>query len=204
LDPILKPLTANLTFSGSIPLDAAAFLIHHNCPRTAEHSRQVAETAAALAEKFGLDPVLAAQAGWLHDTSAVFPNRERLAVAQQLNLEILPEEARLPLLLHQKISVEIARQIFDIDDPAVLGAIGCHTTLRASPTRLDLLLFVADKLAWDQNGQPPYTGALQEALSRSLEEAAWIYQEYLLNSGKLEVVHPWMQTSNQELKTKIG
>lgn len=204
MDAVLTPLVKNFTFSGSIPQDAAAFLIHHNCPNTARHSGQVAETAAELARKFGLDAKQAAQAGWLHDTSAVFPNAQRLAVARQLNLEILPEEEEVPLLLHQKISVEIARQLFHLQDHAVLQAIGCHTTLRTSPSQMDLLLFVADKLAWDQKGQPPYANALRAALSRSLEEAVWVYQEHLLQSGKLEVVHPWMQASNQELGQKFG
>jgi HD superfamily phosphohydrolase YqeK len=69
---------------------------------------------------------------------------------------------------------------------------------------MDLLLFAADKLSWDQKGIPPYAAAMETALSRSLEEAAWVYQDYLWHSGKLKIIHPWMRASYQELQTKFG
>jgi len=202
LDPFLTPLTQAFNFSGSLPQDAAAFLIHHQCPKTAAHSRQVSETAAQLAMRFGLDPQRAAQAGWMHDISAVYPNHARLEAAQALGLDILPEEVSVPLLLHQKISAVIAQELFGLQDPQVLEAVRCHTTLKPQPGPMDLVLFVADKLAWDKTGAPPYFDALNDALTRSLEEAAWVYQNYLWHSGKIKVVHPWMRASYQELKLK--
>jgi predicted HD superfamily hydrolase involved in NAD metabolism len=202
--PILSALIQGLNLSGSIPQDAAAFLSYHNCPKTAAHCQQVADTAVLLAQRFGIDQLCAAQAGWLHDISAVFPNAERLAAAQQLGLEILPEEAAVPLLLHQKISASMANQIFHIEDAEVLSAVGCHTTLKTSPGALDLLLFVADKLSWDQEGTPPYAEEIQAALNHSLEEAAWVYQDHVWHSGKLKIIHPWMLASYKELGQKFG
>lgn len=204
MHPLLAALNQNFEISGSIPADAAAFLIHHDCPRTAKHVEQVAEAAASLARRFGGDEDRARQAGWLHDISAVFPNSERLAVSQALGLEVLPEEAEVPLLLHQKISAVIAGQLFGVQDEAVLQAIRCHTTLTAAPSPLDLILFVADKLAWDQKGQPPYADALIAALMQSLEAAAWVYQDHLMHSGKLQVAHPWMLDSHRELLARFG
>ncbi|MEJ2757835.1 MAG: bis(5'-nucleosyl)-tetraphosphatase (symmetrical) YqeK [Anaerolineales bacterium] len=204
MHPALAALSQDFEFSGSIPADAAAFLIHHDFPRTSEHVAQVTEAAASLARRFGGDEDKARQAGWLHDISAVIPNRERLALAQALGLEILPEEAEVPLLLHQKISAVMAEQLFGVEDAAVLQAIGCHTTLKAAPSPLDLTLFVADKLAWDQKGQPPYADTLVGALVDSLEKAAWVYQDYLMHSGKLRVAHPWMLASHRELMARFG
>ena len=204
MDTVLSSLTKEFNFSGNLPKDAAAFLNHHECPKTATHSWQVANTAERLAQRFGLDQVSAAQAGWLHDISAVIPNKNRLETAQRIGLEVLPEEEEVPLLLHQKISAAIASQLFNLRDPSVLGAIGCHTTLKPSPDQMDLLLFAADKLSWDQKGIPPYAAAMETALSRSLEEAAWVYQDYLWHSGKLKIIHPWMRASYQELQTKFG
>lgn len=202
MHPILAPLLENFILSGRLPQDAVDFLLHHECPKTAIHTRSVAETAVQLAARFGLDPAPAETAAWLHDISAVFPNRQRLSVSQQLDIDILQEEAQVPLLLHQKISVVIARQVFSITDPSILSAIGCHTTLKANPTQLEMLLFAADKLAWDKKGIPPYQQAMVAALDRSLEAAVWAYQDYLWHSGKLKVIHPWMQTSYLELKAK--
>ncbi len=197
---LLDVLVKDFSLSGDLREDTAQFLKLNECPNTAIHCQQVGDTAAALAAQFEIAPQQAALAGWLHDISAVFPNAERIAVSQALGIDILPEEAEVPLLLHQKISAVMAEQIFEVDDPQVLSAIGCHTTLKATPTPLDTLVFVADKIRWDQKGTPPYAEALQSALTHSIEKAAWVYQDYLWHSGKMKIVHPWMLASYQELK----
>ena len=204
MHPLFSGLVEGINFSGSVRQDVAVLLNHHECPNTAAHSFQVAEQAVALARRFGADPGKAALAGWLHDISAVIPINQRLPAAKTLGLEILPEEEQVPLLLHQKLSAEIARQVFNIHHQEVLDAVGCHTTLKASPALLDRVLFVADKLAWDQKGPPPYLDDLQAALEESIDEAAYCYQHYLLHSGKIITPHPWMLASYQELSEKFG
>jgi predicted HD superfamily hydrolase involved in NAD metabolism len=204
MHPLLSDLVEEINFSGNVRQDVAVFLTHHECPNTAAHSIQVAEQATALAHHFDADPRKAALAGWLHDISVVIPNNQRLEVAQALNLEILPAETQVPLLLHQKLSAEIACRIFNIKDEEVLSAIACHTTLKANPSQLDTLLFIADKLAWDQKGKPPYLEDLQSALEHSLEFAAYQYQDYLMHSGKIIIPHPWMLASYQQLSENIG
>lgn len=204
MHPLLANLIHSFSFTGSPEQDAPAFLFHHGCPHTAKHSQQVAQTAARLARQYQLNPAHAALAGWLHDISAVIPNSERLPAARQLGLEVLPQEAEVPLLLHQKISAEIAKELFGVEETSILEAICCHTTLRAAPAPLETLLFVADKLAWDQKGQSPYAAALEEALNRSLDEAAWVYQNYLWHSGKIKIIHPWMEASYRELKNRFA
>lgn len=204
MHPLLANLTQSFSFTKSLEQDAPAFLFHHECPNTAKHSQQVVQTAARLAHQYDLDPAHAVLAGWLHDISAVIPNAARLSAARQLGLEVLPQEAEVPLLLHQKLSAVIAEEIFGIKETGILGAIRCHTTLKTAPSPLETLVFVADKLAWDQKGQPPYAPELEEALSRSLDEAAWVYQNYLMHSGKIKIVHPWMEASYRELKNRFA
>ena len=140
----------------------------------------------------------------MHDISAVYPNEARLEAAQTLGLDILPEEVSVPLLLHQKISAVMAKELFNLQDEQVLEAVRCHTTLKPQPGPIDLVLFAADKLAWDKPGSPPYFDALNDALTRSLEEAARVYQRYLWHSEKIKIVHPWMRASYQELKQTYG
>ena len=204
MHPLLSALTTGLTFSGDLREDAPTFLNYHACPNTAVHTQSVVETAIQLALRFSQDPARAETAAWLHDISAVFPDDQRLFVSRELNLPILPEEARVPLLLHQKISAEIAQQLFGITDPEVLSAIACHTTLKKEPTMLEMLVFTADKLAWDQKGTPPYFQTMHAALDKSLKDAIWVYQKYLWHSGKLKVIHPWMQDSYLTLKNKFS
>lgn len=204
IDPLFQTLLKDFSLTTRQPRKALNFLEHHNCPNTAAHSEEVCNTALRLANRFDVDFYQASTAAWLHDISAVFPDTERLAAARQLGIPILPEEEQVPLLLHQKISALMAEQIFEIRGAPVLDAIACHTTLKAQPTQLDLVLFVADKLAWDQKGRPPYADELEAALEHSLEKAAWVYQDWLLHSGKIRIVHPWMRQSHTELQEKFA
>jgi len=168
MHPVLKSLISGFSFSGNLREDVPAFLIFHACPKTAAHSRSVVEKARQLAARFELDAARAEAAAWLHDISAVFPNDKRLEISEQLGLEILPQEAQVPLLLHQKISAVMAEKIFGIHNTTgILDAIRCHTTLKSNPTTLEMLVFASDKLAWDQKGVPPYQAEMQAALATS-------------------------------------
>lgn len=161
--------------------------------------------AGKIAERFGgVDPHSARLCGFLHDISVVFPNQERVRVAQALGIDVLPEEKAFPLIVHQKISKIMARNIFDIRDPLVLDAIGCHTTLKAKATSLDLVLFVADKIEWDQSGTPPYIDEVKEQLNVSLEHSAFAYIRYLWErKDQLKVLHPWLDEAYYELSGKL-
>jgi predicted HD superfamily hydrolase involved in NAD metabolism len=180
------------------------YLIQRDCPRTWKHSQSVALEALSLAMRFGVDEKRAEQSAWLHDISAVIPVSERLQAALEYGLEVLPEEAAHPMILHQKLSAVLAREVFSIEDEGILQAIGCHTTLRAGYTTLDLVLFVADKLAWDQPGEAPYAAAMRAGLKQGLEQAAWVYMDRLWQRrAELKCVHPWMVTALQALSSTL-
>ena len=85
------------------------------------------------------------------------------------------------MLVHQKLSVPIARQVFSVDDAEVLSATECHTTLKANASLTDKIVFVADKIAWDQPGEPPYLDDLLNGLESSINAAALVYLEHLWN-----------------------
>lgn len=180
--------------------DIRRFLISNNCPKAAEHCIKVGEEARKIASRFGVDPRAAEYAGYLHDISAVFPNELRIEVAHALGIGVLAEEESFPLIIHQKISKEMARDIFDIHDQEILDAVGCHTTLRKASTMLDKVLFVADKIEWDQPGKPPYLDQILIQLDKSLDDAAFAYIQYLWNQRKrLRVIHPWLKEAYDEL-----
>jgi HD superfamily phosphohydrolase YqeK len=143
---------------------------------------------------------MAERAGYLHDISAVIPNDRRIKSAQDYDLEILPAEFNCPMILHQKLSVVLARQVFGISDDAVLSAVGCHTTLKAKASDLDKVVFLADKIAWDQEGVAPYLSSVLEALKESLDAAVMVYLEYLwAQRESLAVVHPWFVEAREDL-----
>lgn len=205
MHPNLKKLTKGIDFTGNLKHDIYLFLTVNNCPKTAEHCLDVGTEARKIALLFDVDPQAAEIAGWLHDISAVIPINERIAVSMDLEIEILPEEEVFPMIIHQKISRVMAREIFMIMDIEILEAVACHTTLRAKSTLLDKVLFVADKIAWDQNGDPPYIQELNKNLNKSITHAAFSYINYLWErKDTLKVVHPWVKEAYEDLKGEVN
>jgi len=203
MHPLLSELAQHLSPTGNLARDADAYLRAHGQPRTAEHSGAVAGVARNLALRLGLDPTSAAAGGWLHDIAAPIPASQRLEAALALGIEVLPEERAHPMILHQKLAVPIARELFAVEDPAILSAIGCHTTLKPNAAPLDMVVFLADKIAWDQPGMPPYRHDLLAALRTSLEAACLVYLTYLWERrDTLPVVHPWMAAAYQALSAQ--
>lgn len=201
---VLRGLCTGLQRTGNLPDDTQQFLLLNGCPGTVSHSVAVANEAHRVALVAGVEPEQAETAGWLHDISAIFPVAERLTVAREFKLDVLPEEEIFPLILHQKLSVTIAREVFKVQDEEVLSAVGCHTTLRANATLLDKVVFVADKIAWDQQGTPPYLDDLLPALEISVDHAALVYLKYLWDQrNQLRVIHPWMREAYMQLSEQL-
>ncbi|MEK4933048.1 bis(5'-nucleosyl)-tetraphosphatase (symmetrical) YqeK [Bacillus sp. FSL M7-1345] len=191
----------SFTPTGKIENDIKAFLLKYNKEVTYKHSIRVANEARKIAGIFYEDEEKAAIAGCLHDISAIFPNQERVAVAEKFGIEILQEEREFPMIIHQKLSSVIAKEIFKIEDEEVLNAISCHTTLRKHATKMDLVLFVSDKLEWDQIGTPSYLIEVKKGLEKSLEHAAFVYISYLWErKDTLKVIHPWLEEAYWYLK----
>lgn len=96
------------------------------------------------------------------------------------------------MLLHAKLSVVLARELYRVADGAVLQAVRFHTTLlHAQPTPLNLVVFLADKLEWDQGGVPPYHARLLNALEDGLEAGArWLLGWMASPQARLLTPHP--------------
>lgn len=202
--PTLQSLRAGFEPKGWINEDVTTFLLQNDCPRAAAHVANVAQAAYQLAERFGVNPLAAEAGGWLHDISAVWPDDQRLAAADALGVEVLPLERLLPKIVHQKLSLVLAREIFHVRDAGVLSAVGCHTTLKAGASPLDKVVFIADKLAWDEPHDAPWHPALREALAESLDDGCRVYLGYLWEKrAELAVLHPWTEAACRELLADI-
>jgi predicted HD superfamily hydrolase involved in NAD metabolism len=198
---VLQRYIAEPIKAGTLRERSAAFLRANGHEETATHCGRVAVEARRIARRFGLDADAAEAAGLLHDVSAVIPNVERVQVAEALGLAILDVERELPMIVHQRLSEVMAAELFGVEDPGILSAIGCHTTLRRDASALDRAVFVADKIKWDQTGDPPYLKELVTAAERSLEAGAFCYLDYLFNrSTDLKVVHPWAWNAYVQLR----
>ncbi len=202
---VFKRLLDEFVFTGDLHKDTYNLLFLHNRQIVAEHSKAVAKECKTLARKFGLNEEMAEIAGLLHDISAIFPFGKRLEVSNALGIQVLKEEETFPLILHQKISQVMAKDIWNISDEQTLSAIGCHTTLKKEYSKLDLILFVADKVKWYQKGTPPYLEVVVSGLNISLEHGAYAYIKYLMdNKSNLRVVHPWLVDAYNSLSVNLS
>ncbi|MED0903683.1 HD domain-containing protein [Bacillus nitratireducens] len=154
----------SFTPTGKIENDIKAFLLKYNKEFTYKHSIRVANEARKIAEIFYEDEEKAAIAGCLHDISAIFPNEERITVAEKFGIEILQEEREFPMIIHQKLSRVIAKEIFKIEDEEVLNAICYHTTLRKHAA------FVYISYLWERKDT-------LKVIHPWLEEAYWHLKE---------------------------
>jgi predicted HD superfamily hydrolase involved in NAD metabolism len=196
----MEDLLRDIRLTGRLAESVPRFLYAHGCAHTADHVRAVAAVSGRLAGCFDVDVAQAETGGWLHDISAVIPVASRVAFAERHGIPVLPEERRVPMILHQKLSALLARDVFGVEDEAVLSAIGCHTTLCRDATPLDKVVFLADKIAWDQAGRPPYLDELNRALENSLDAAICVYLQTLWDTRQaLPVVHPWLADAHAQL-----
>ncbi|ENQ3105388.1 bis(5'-nucleosyl)-tetraphosphatase (symmetrical) YqeK [Bacillus cereus] len=201
----MNQMINTISLTGDWELDIQRLLEQYNKPHTYEHSVRVANEAKRIAKRFELDEAAAAIAGYLHDISAIIPNDQRIQVAEQMQIEVLQEERIFPMIIHQKLSKRIANDIFKVENETILDAIGCHTTLRKNATPLDMVLFVADKIEWDQSGTPSYITEIKEALELSLEHASFAYISFLWEQKEsLKVIHPWLRDAYFDLKENLG
>jgi len=170
----------------------------------ARHVENVGKKAAEIAEKFNEDKNKAMIAGFLHDVSCIIPNEKRIEAAHKFKIKLYEEEIIFPMIIHQRLSKAFASEYFGVSDQDILNAISCHTTLRANCSRLDMIVFIADKIAWDQLGEPPYINEIMSGFEESLEKAVYNFINYLIeNKDKMKVVHPWLREAYFYLKKEL-
>lgn len=186
------PYLRHVTLSGDLQTDVSNLLAANGKQDTASHCVAVAKISLEIAARFGLDKALATSSALLHDIANVIEPQDMLKYAVGNNWRIHEAEEKYPFLLHQRLSAVLARDLFSIDNPVILSAIECHTTLKASPSDYDLVLFLSDKLAWDQAGAPPFYDLVSSALDRSLKHAALVYINFVLDNGMILFPHNWL------------
>lgn len=192
LDLSCWPYIQNVILSEDIKIDITNLLIANDKQATATHCLTVANTSMEIAARFGLDKTVASTSALLHDISAVMKPSDMLSYAINHNWKIDASEEKYPFILHQRISTVFAKELFGVNDAVILSAIDCHSTLKANPSDYDMVLFLADKLSWDQNGTPPFYDTLSLALEKSLAHACLVYINFVLDNGMILYPHQWL------------
>ena len=157
-------------------------LIKTQSPSLFSHSLGVCQCAREMAGLYGVNLKQAALAGLLHDCAKGLPLSDPL--------------------LHAAAGERLAEAEYGISDKAVLHAIGCHTMGREEMTRLDMVVYLADKI---ELGRKPYDGLdrLRALAQTDLQAAVIASMESTLNHLKATdaFIHPDLRKSLTWLQT---
>ena len=112
-------------------------------PKRIPHVRGCEEEAIRLAERWGADPEMAAEAAILHDCTKKAGLEEQLRLCEKYG--IIPDklEAVSEKLLHAKTGAALAQHEFGCA-PEVVSAICWHTTGKRAMTLLEKIIYMAD------------------------------------------------------------
>jgi len=190
-------------FTGDIKIDVKSVLHAHDKTKTYDHVKAVAEMNKKIAEQYGLDRDICELCGYLHDISAIVSHTDMMDYAIKNDWHIDESERKYPMLLHQRIARVIAQENFGVTDERILSAVEHHTTLRANPSAYDMAVFIADKLAWDGEGEAPFHSVVRNALRHSLEAACLAYQDYIVEHRIILHPHRWFEESVRWLRDAV-
>ncbi len=150
---------------------------------TLRHVSRVACAARPLARREGLPLLLSDLACTAHDMAAVVPRADLIPAAQASGVPLSAADRAIPQVIHGPLAAAALDRYLGPFPPDLLDAIRYHTTLRAGASRLEMLVFVADKLAFDPTTPDPgFYPPLRAALERGagLEALASTYLDWVI------------------------
>lgn len=145
-----------------------------------QHTIGVRYTAQAMAMCFGEDISRAGYAGILHDCAKYLSDEEILSECKKRRISYSEAEKLKPSLLHAKLGVCYAKEIYGVEDEEILAAIRWHTTGKPGMNRLEKIIFIADYIEPDRRLIPGME-AIRSASFRDLDEAMYLILKNTLN-----------------------
>ena len=156
-------------------------------PGRVAHVLGCRDTAAALAQRWGVDVTDAARAGLLHDITKALDGPLQLTLCGAYGTILSDFGQRHPKPLHALTGSLVAERIFG-ENPEVISAIRHHTTGKADMTTLEKIIYVADYMEPCRN--VPGVDRLRQLAFSDLDEALKLGLEMTLEnlvSRKLEI-----------------
>lgn len=115
------------------------------------HSVNVAETALALAKKFGCDEDKAYTAAILHDCQKEVPKDVMKREMLESGYFVDKVEIDTPKLWHGIAGAYYVKNVLKIEDSDILNAIRFHTVGRAYMSTLEKIVFLADMVSAERD-----------------------------------------------------
>ena len=155
------------------------------------HSIGVAKKAKELAKIYGVDEKVAEKVGIAHDLAKELSDTEMLNYANSNNIEIDEIEKNQPDLLHGKIAADIAKKEYGFNED-MQNAIRWHTTGRTNMSKLEKIIYIADKTEENRKGDR-FDLEKSRALSKQDLDKTIIFlmDEFIIYGIKNErIIHP--------------
>lgn len=193
-----------LTPTGDLVADVRRFLREIGRLDTLRHVSRVAAAGRRLARRCGLSLAQSDLACVAHDLAAVVPLRDVLAAAEAFGVPLAEADRAIPQVVHGPVAAAVLQARLGVGDEDVLNAVRYHTTLRAGASRLEMLTFVADKIAYDPTtrdaGYHPALVAVCD--TASLPELCFIYLDWAVREGPRLGwrLHPHLLAAHEALR----
>ncbi|MCR4962580.1 MAG: bis(5'-nucleosyl)-tetraphosphatase (symmetrical) YqeK [Firmicutes bacterium] len=174
-------------------------------PRRFQHSLSVAQTAAALAERWQVPKEKAYLAGLIHDVGRCYTPAQLRQKAAELHLELDEWQNRHDPLLHAPVGAAILEQEWGVTDAEILEAVKYHTVGHPQMSLLAKIIFLADIIEPLRQSWPGLEQLRDQAyidLDRAILAALAYTFSYL--AGKQEPCHPMALQTYQTLKEKYN
>lgn len=110
------------------------------------HSLETAENALKISNIINFeDKDKAYLSALIHDCAKCIEKDKMFEIASILDF-VTEEELSMPKTLHAPVGVEVAKKEFFIADEEILSAIRFHTVARKNMTKLEMIVFLSDKI----------------------------------------------------------
>ena len=177
-------------------------LSHDLTAKRFAHTLSVAYTAVNLARNHHLDIRKAEVAALLHDCAKCMPLRDMQKVCLEHALTNDAAIISSGALLHSIAGAYLAASVYGVEDPDILRAISCHTTGKIGMTKLDMVVYLEDKIEPTRENYPALAKirmmaplSLERAMYASLEST----HEFVKNGSK--PLHPQSVRTMEWLRT---
>jgi predicted HD superfamily hydrolase involved in NAD metabolism len=167
----------------------------------AEHVIRVTDEALRLADIHGVDREAARIAALGHDILRAHSPERLLAICDEQGYAADAVDRQEPILLHGPLAVPILREQYKVLDADVLGAVAAHTTARPNMTKLQKLIFIADKIEPHKMGGRPPVIRVGDLAETDLDGALLVYLDYQIGQAteKRWPLHPNTIAARNEL-----
>ena len=150
------------------------------------HVERVLAEAVPLARVWQVDEARIELAVWGHDLFRSESPEEQLRLGREAGVDIDPDAAAYPILLHGPIAAAVLRERFGVTDNEALAAVRDHTAGLDEMSLLAKILLIADKVEPNKRRRAPALGAVRELARRDLDTAilCWADRRWVAEAGQ--------------------